>query len=318
MLIELYRKMLLIRKFEYRVKDLFAQAKIPGFVHLYAGEEAVAVGACASLRRDDYITSTHRGHGHCIAKGADVKRMMAELFGKETGYCKGKGGSMHIADFSLGMLGANGMVAAGLPLSTGAGLSIKMKGTDQVTVCFFGDGAVDQGTFHESLNLASLWKLPVIFLCENNSYFESTHISRHLSAKKVADFAAAYRMPGVTVDGNDVTAVYVAVRDAVQRAREGQGPTLIECVTYRYEGHEEGDPWTTYRTLQEVEDWKKKDPIKKLEKFLLEEKILAEEQLRKVEEEVEREIEEAVRFAEQSPWPRPEDALKDVFVSPYY
>jgi len=315
---EFYRRMLLIRKFEYRVKDLFVEGKIPGFVHLYAGEEAVAVGVCANLRRDDYVTSTHRGHGHCIAKGADVKRMMAELFGKRTGYCKGKGGSMHIADFSVGMLGANGMVGAGLPLATGAGLSIKMRGTDQVAVCFFGDGAVDQGTFHESLNLASLWKLPVIFVCENNSYFESTHISRHLSAKTVADFAAAYRVPSVTVDGNDVVAVHSSVEEAVERARKGQGPMLIECITYRWEGHEEGEPWTTYRTMEEVEEWKKKDPIKRHGGLLLEKRVSTEEEIKRIEEQVDAEIKEAVKFAEESPWPKPEEALEDVFVSPYY
>jgi len=315
---ELYRRMLLIRKFEYRVKDLFAEGKIPGFVHLYAGEEAVAVGVCTNLRRDDYVTSTHRGHGHCIAKGADVKRMMAELFGKGTGYCKGKGGSMHIADFSVGMLGANGMVGAGLPLATGAGLSIKMRETDQVAVCFFGDGAVDQGTFHESLNLASLWKLPVIFVCENNSYFESTHISRHLSARTVADFADAYRMPSLTIDGNDVVAIYEAIIEAIKRARKGQGPTLVECITYRWEGHEEGEPWTTYRTVEEVEEWKKRDPIKKHASLLLEKRVSTEDEIRKIEEQVDAEIREAVKFAEESPWPKPEEALEDVFVSPYY
>jgi len=315
---ELYKKMLLVRKFEYRVKELFALGKIPGFVHLYAGEEAVAVGVCANLRRDDYVTSTHRGHGHCIAKGADVKRMMAELFGKETGYCKGKGGSMHIADFSAGMLGANGMVAAGLPLATGAGLSIKLRGTDQVAVCFFGDGAVDQGTFHESLNLASLWKLPIIFVCENNSYFESTHISRHLSAQNVTDFASGYRIPGVTVDGNDVRAVYEAVHEAVGRARKGQGPTLVESITYRWEGHEEGEPWTTYRTVEEVESWKRRCPIKRYADFLIEHKILSKEEIKTIEDEVDREIEEAVEFADKSPWPKPEEALEDVFVSPHY
>jgi len=318
MLRELYRKMLRIRKFEYRVKELFSQGKIPGFVHLYVGEEAVAVGVCANLRQDDYVTSTHRGHGHCIAKGAEMKRIMAELFGRETGYCKGKGGSMHVADFEMGMLGANGMVAAGLPLATGAGLSIRLRETDQVAACFFGDGAVDQGTFHESLNLASLWKLPVIFICENNSYFESTHISRHLSARKVADFAASYRIPGVTIDGNDVIAVYQAVLEAVKRARSGLGPTLIECITYRWEGHEEGEPWTTYRTVEEVEEWKKRCPLKRMEEYLTKNGVLTDSEIREIEGEVDMEVEESVRFAEESPWPQPEEALKGVFVSPYY
>jgi TPP-dependent pyruvate/acetoin dehydrogenase alpha subunit len=241
-LIEMYRTMKKIREFETKAAELFAEGSIPGFVHLYIGEEAVATGVCANLKDSDYITSTHRGHGHIIAKGGDLKYMFAELFGKATGYCKGKGGSMHIADADRGILGANGIVGAGHNIAVGAGLSAKYRGTDQVCVCFFGDGSTNQGTFHESLNLASIWKLPVIFVCENNLYGISMHQSRHQAIQDVADRAVAYNIPGVVVDGNDVLAVYEAAKEAIDRARNGQGPTLIECKTYRQRGHFEGDP----------------------------------------------------------------------------
>ena len=317
-LVKMYRKMLLIRSFDSHAKDLVGLGKIPGGIHCYIGEEAVAVGVCEAIREDDYVFGSHRAHGHCIAKGLSVCEMMAELFGKRTGYCKGKGGTMHLAYPRLGMLGANGMVGGGLPLSVGAGLSIKLRGTDQVCVSFFGDGAVAQGVFHEALNLASLWKLPVIFVCENNFYMEGTHISRHLSAKSVADFASPYQMPGISIDGNDVMTVYENTVEAVKRARKGEGPTLIECKTYRWEGHQTGDPWWTYRSKEEVEEWKMKCPIKRFRARLLEEGAVKDEELMKIDKEVEHEIEDAIRFAEESPWPDPEDALKDVFVSSHY
>ena len=308
----MYRKMFEIRSFEEKVFELYAQNMVPGTIHLYAGEEAVAVGVCSNLRKDDYITSTHRGHGHCIAKGADPKRIMAEILGKKTGYCKGKGGSMHIADFKVGMLGATAVVGAGIPIAMGAGLSIKLRGTDQVVACFFGEGASNQGTFHEGINMAAIWKLPVIFVCENNLYAMGTRQSRVMLIENIADRAASYGIPGVTVDGNDVLAVYEAAREAVERARRGEGPTLIECKTYRHKGHSRVDP-AKYRPKEEVEEWLRKDPIKRLREKLLQTNILAEEEIQRVEEEVSVEIEEAVKFAVESPYPAPEEALEDVY-----
>ena len=316
-LIGMYRRMYLIRYFEIKTKELFAAAKIPGFVHLYAGEEGVAVGVCAALRKDDYIGSTHRGHGHCIAKGGDVKYMMAELYGKETGYCKGKGGSMHIADFDLGILGACGIVGGSLPLITGAALHFKYKETDQVAVAFFGDGATNQGSFHESVNLAAVWDLPILYVCENNQYAESTHISTVMKVKKVADRAAAYGIPGITVDGNDVLAVHDAAREAVEKARAGKGPTFLEFVTCRHYGHFEGDSGT-YRTKDMVEECKKRCPIKRLGNFLVEEGFASEKELDDVKKNVEKEVADSIDFAERSPWPKPEEALTDIFVTPYY
>jgi len=311
-LVEMYRKMFEIRSFEEKVFELYAQNMVPGTIHLYAGEEAVAVGVCSNLRKDDYITSTHRGHGHCIAKGADPKRIMAEILGKKTGYCKGKGGSMHIADFKVGMLGATAVVGAGIPIAMGAGLSIKLRGTDQVVACFFGEGASNQGTFHEGINMAAIWKLPVIFVCENNLYAMGTRQSRVMLIENIADRAASYGIPGVTVDGNDVLAVYEAAREAVERARRGEGPTLIECKTYRHKGHSRVDP-AKYRPKEEVEEWLRKDPIKRLREKLLQTNVLAEEEIQRVEEEVSAEIEEAVKFAVESPYPAPEEALEDVY-----
>jgi len=311
-LVEMYRKMFEIRSFEEKVFELYAQNMVPGTIHLYAGEEAVAVGVCSNLRKDDYITSTHRGHGHCIAKGADPKRIMAEILGKKTGYCKGKGGSMHIADFKVGMLGATAVVGAGIPIAMGAGLSIKLRGTDQVVACFFGEGASNQGTFHEGINMAAIWKLPVIFVCENNLYAMGTRQSRVMLIENIADRAASYGIPGVTVDGNDVLAVYEAAREAVERARGGEGPTLIECKTYRHKGHSRVDP-AKYRPKEEVEEWLRKDPIKRLREKLLQTNVLAEEEIQRVEEEVSAEIEEAVKFAVESPYPAPEEALEDVY-----
>jgi pyruvate dehydrogenase E1 component alpha subunit len=304
--------MLEIRFFEEKVFDIYAQNLVPGTIHLYLGEEAVAVGVCNALRKDDYITSTHRGHGHCIAKGAELKRTMAEILGKKTGYCKGKGGSMHIADFKIGMLGATAVVGAGLPIAVGAGLSAKLRKTDQVVACFFGEGASNQGTFHESINMASIWKLPVIFVCENNLYAMGTRQSRVMAIENVADRAVAYGIPGVVVDGNDVLAVYEATQRAVERARKGEGPTLIECKTYRHKGHSRVDP-AKYRPKEEVEEWLAKDPIKRFKEKLLQTNTLTEAEIQQIEKEVSDEIEEAVKFAMESPYPAPEEALEDVY-----
>jgi pyruvate dehydrogenase E1 component alpha subunit len=311
-LAEIYRKMFEIRCFEEKVFELYGQNLVPGTIHLYAGEEAVAVGVCSSLRKDDYITSTHRGHGHCIAKGAELKRTMAEILGKKTGYCKGKGGSMHIADFTVGMLGATAVVGAGLPIAVGAGLSAKLRKTDQVVACFFGEGASNQGTFHESLNLASAWSLPVIFVCENNLYAMGTRQSRIMNIQNIADRAVAYGIPGVTVDGNDVLAVFEVSQKAVDRARGGGGPTLIECKTYRHKGHSRVDP-AKYRPKEEVEQWLARDPLRRFKEVLLENPVLSGSELQKIEEKVAADIEEAVKFALQSPYPAPEEAFEDVY-----
>ena len=311
-LAEMYKKMLEIRCFEEKVFELYGQNLVPGTIHLYAGEEAVAVGVCSSLRKDDYITSTHRGHGHCIAKGAELKRTMAEILGKKTGYCKGKGGSMHIADFNIGMLGATAVVGAGLPIAVGAGLSAKLRKTDQVVACFFGEGASNQGTFHESINMASTWSLPVIFVCENNLYAMGTCQSRVMKIQNIADRAVAYGISGVTADGNDVLAVFEASQKAVDRARSGAGPTLIECKTYRHKGHSRVDP-AKYRPREEVEQWLAKDPIKRFRETLLQNNTFSQAEIKKIEENVAAEIEEAVKFAVESPYPAPEEALEDVY-----
>ena len=308
----MYKRMLEIRFFEEKVFELYGQNLVPGTIHLYLGEEAVAVGVCNAIRKDDYITSTHRGHGHCIAKGAELKRTMAEILGKKTGYCKGKGGSMHIADFSIGMLGATAVVGAGIPIAVGAGLSVKLRRTDQVVACFFGEGASNQGTFHESINMASIWKLPVIFVCENNLYAMGTRQSTVMAIENVADRAVAYGIPGVVVDGNDVSAVYEAAQRAVERARKGEGPTLIECKTYRHKGHSRVDP-AKYRPKEEVEEWLAKDPIKRFKEKLLQTNTLTESKIQQIEKEISDEIEEAVKFAMESPYPAPEEALEDVY-----
>ena len=308
----MYQKMFEIRCFEEKVFELYAQNLVPGTIHLYAGEEAVAVGVCNNLRKDDYITSTHRGHGHCIAKGAELKRIMAEILGKKTGYCKGKGGSMHIADFNVGMLGATAVVGAGLPIAVGAGLSIKLRGTNNIVACFFGDGASNQGTFHEAINMAAIWKLPVIFVCENNVYAMGTRQSTVMLVENIADRAVAYGIPGVAVDGNNVLTVYEAARKAVERARTGQGSTLIECKTYRHKGHSRIDP-AKYRPKEEVEEWLRKDPIERFKEKLLQTNTLLETEIRQIEKEVLTEIEEAVEFAIESPHPSPEEALEDVY-----
>lgn len=311
-MMDMYLRMVRIREFENKAQSLFAEGKIPGFVHLYLGEEAVATGVCECLRDDDYITSTHRGHGHIIAKGGDLKYMMAELFGKATGYCKGKGGSMHIADRDRGILGANGIVGAGHNIAVGAGLSASYRGTDQVCACFFGDGATNQSTFHEGLNMAAIWNLPVVFVCENNNYGISMSQARHQAIKDVSDRAAAYGMPGIAVDGNDVMAVYEAALEAVARARKGQGPTLIECKTYRHRGHFEGDP-SVYKPKDEQAEWLKKDPIPRYRKFLQENGFATEDELDAVDRRVQEELAEAVSFANESPLPTPESVVQDIY-----
>ena len=312
-LIGMYQTMVRIRVFEERVSKEFAAGNIPGFVHVYIGQEATATGACANLRPDDYIASTHRGHGHLIAKGGQMERMMAELYGRKAGYCKGKGGSMHIADVDIGILGANGIVGGGIPVAGGAALSAQMRGTDQVVICFLGDGASNRGTFHEGVNLAACWNLPVVYVVENNLYAEKTRISDTSRVLNLSDRASSYGIPDVTVDGNDVMAVYEAVGEAVARARKGEGPTLVECKTYRWHGHYEGDP-QTYKPKEEIEEWKMKDPIPLFRKRLVEMKVLTEQEAEKIDQEVNDEIDRAVKFAEESPFPAPEEALEDVFV----
>lgn len=324
LLLDMYYKMALIRAYEDKAHELFAAGKIPGFVHLYAGQEAVAVGVCANLRKEDLITSTHRGHGHCIAKGVKVKDMMAEILGRKTGSCKGKGGSMHIADFDVGMLGANGIVGAGGPLAAGAALALKYKGTDNVAIDFAGDGAYNQGATLEAMNLASIWKLPLIFIVEDNMYGISLRSlspgplqPRISTGRAIAERAVGFGIPSVTVDGQDVIAVYEAAKAAVERARRGEGPSLIDCKTYRYYGHFEGDPMV-YRTREEEEEWRRKDPLTIFREKLIERGIASAEELDALRTKAIAEVDEAVKFAEESPYPDPQDAYTDVFVEPFY
>ncbi len=311
-LLRLYETMVLIRAFEQRFASLVAQGKFSGVGHLYVGEEAVAAGVCAALRPDDYVTSTHRGHGHCLAKGVDPRDMMAELFGRATGTCKGKGGSMHIADFRLGMLGANGIVGAGLPIACGAALTAKLTGSGRVAVAFFGDGAANIGAFHESLNLAAVWKLPVVFVCENNRYGEATPVEYALAADHVADRAAAYRMPGMLADGQDVLDVYAKARQAIEHARAGNGPVLLECETYRFFGHFVGDP-ARYRSAEEVEWFRSRDCIVRFRESLQRDHGVRGERLDDIDASVERRIDEAVAFAEASPFPDLSELTTDVY-----
>ncbi len=311
-LVWMFRTMVRIRRFEERVVREFADGNIPGSVHVYIGEEAVATGSIAHLKKEDYIMSTHRGHGHLIAKGGEPNKMMAELFAKKTGYCLGKGGSMHIADLDKGMLGAAGIVGSGIPIATGAGLSAKLRGTDQVTICFFGDGASNIGRFHEGINLASVWSLPVVFICENNLWAVSVPTSTSLNVPNVADRAAGYGIPGVVVDGMDVLAVYEAAGEAVARARNGQGPTLIEAKTYRFRGHFEGDSGT-YRPKEEIDQWMKRDPIDQYLKKMLEMKVLTKKQAGDIDKEAVAEMDEAIKFALESPFPELEETLENVY-----
>lgn len=309
----IYDRMTAIRQFEERVSKLFAEGRIPGFVHLYAGEEAVAVGVCAHLTDRDYITSTHRGHGHCIAKGVELAPMMAELFGRSGGLCKGKGGSMHVADMSKGMLGANGIVGGGPPLACGAGLTAKTQNTGAVTACFFGDGGAEQGTTHEAMNLAAIWRLPVVFVAENNGFAESTPVGYHCSASTIADRAAAYGIPGVSVDGYDVTAVYEAAGQAVARARGGGGPSLIEARTWRYFGHFEGDQ-TTYRTAEQSAAYREHDPLTYFAALATDSGLLTRHDIETADRRAAAEVEAAVEYGDASPPPQPQDALTDVYV----
>ena len=313
-MLDMYRKMVTIRTFDQRAADELHAGNIPGAVHSYIGQEAVAVGVCSALRREDRITSTHRGHGHTIAKGANSKLLMAVLFGRSNGYCHGKGGSMHIADFSVGMLGANGIVGAGLPLATGAALAAKLEGGGGVAVSFFGDGASNEGSFHGSLNLASIWKLPVLYVCENNRWASGNSAAATQSVEDISVRSVSYNLPGVTVDGTDVLAVYEAAEQAVRRARNGEGPTLVECKTYRWRLHAEQrnappDP----RPQQELDLGPQHDPIATFAGHLTQQGVATEESLKQINGDVAAAVDEAIEFAKASPFPKPEDALTDVF-----
>ncbi len=304
----MYTGMFKIRHFEEEVFEFYKCGLMPGLAHLYIGEEAVAVGACAAIRPDDYLSSTHRGHGHLVARGADTRKMMAEILGRRDGYCRGKGGSMHIMDMSLGILGANGIVGGGIPIATGAGYSCKYRGTDQVVLCFFGDGASNEGTFHESLNMAAAWDLPVVYIIENNLYGITVNIDRVTREHDLARRAVGYGIDGFTIDGNDVELVYETVSRAVEHARQGKGPTLIECKTYRQHGHN-GNDNGAYRAPGELEYWKSRDPIRRFE----EKGYLSEAVRQELRDAVEKEIREACEFAKASPYPGPEELMRDIF-----
>jgi len=312
-LLSMYRRMRLIRGFEDTAQRHFEAGEIAGFLHLSQGQEAVPVGTCAALRSDDYITSTHRGHGDVIAKGCEVKYMFAELYGRTTGYCKGKGGSMHIADFSQGIIGANAIVSGGLPIALGAALSIKLRGTDQVAVCFFGDGATAEGAFHEALNLSSLWQVPMIFVCQNNLYGLSQPWEKTAYECELPRRVSTYNIPAECVDGMDVIVVYQAVKKAVDRARAGGGPTFIEAKTYRFLGHYVGDP-ALYMPQEERDAWRKRDAILKLGRQLRTWEYLTDEEDEQMDTDVETELAEGVKFARSSPIPEPEEALADLYV----
>ena len=310
---ELLRTMLRIRQFEMAVNEYVLAGQIPGFAHICVGQEAVATGVCAALRREDYITSTHRGHGHCIAKGADLGALMAELWGRGTGYCKGRGGTMHIYARQLGILGTNGIVGGGLPLSLGPALHAKLHRTAQVSVCFFGDGACNNGTFHESLNLAAVHDLPVVFVCENNLYATVTAVREATRTENFAERATGYGIPGVVVDGNDVLDVLEAATKAVARARKGEGPTLLECKTYRHFGHYVGEPGTRYRAPEEVEEWKKRDPIERFCKYLKDNGAMDSDGIRALKQQAAQEVLEALAFARASNHPDPSTASDHVW-----
>jgi TPP-dependent pyruvate/acetoin dehydrogenase alpha subunit len=309
----MYRKMSEIRLFEEHVWDVYTRGLMPGLAHLYIGEEAVAVGACTALRTDDYITSTHRGHGHCLAKGGQLDRMMAEIMGKEAGYCRGKGGSMHIADMSVGILGANGIVGGGFGIATGAALSSKLRGSNQVSVCFFGDGASNQGIMLETVNMAAAWDLPAIYICENNQYGEHTPYQAVTGVEDIADRAKGLGLEGIIVDGSDVLAMFDCVQHAVNKARTGGGPTLIEAKTYRFHGHHVGDA-QTYRTRDEAEWWRdNKDPIKLLGDYMTAQGVAGQDELDAVYKQVEGEVLAAIEFGKDAPLPPPEQAYEDLY-----
>ncbi len=311
-LLRFYRKMKLVREFELRAIEERRSGLIPGFIHSCVGQEATAVGACEALTVDDVITSTHRGHGHLLGKGGDPKYMMAELAARSAGYCLGRGGSLHISDFDLGILGANGIVGGGFPAAVGAGLAFKLRKEERISLTFFGDGAINQGTFHESANMAGLWNLPVIFFCENNLYGEGTPQHKQAPIKDLAIRAEGYGFPGVIVDGNDVIAVYESVVEARKRALKGEGPTLIEAKTYRYRGHYEGDPMV-YRSPDELEEWKKRDAIDTYREKLIDQDLASVEDLTVIENEVQSLLDEAVAFASSTPQPKVEEALQGVY-----
>jgi pyruvate dehydrogenase E1 component alpha subunit len=308
--LEFYRQLMTVRRFEEKVDEFFRQGKVVGAVHTSVGQEAVAVGVGAALEKNDVVIATHRGHGHCLMRGAELKPMMAELFGKATGLCKGKGGSMHIVDVKKGMLGAMGIVGEGMPIAAGVGLAIKMQKTGQVCVCFFGDNASNGGPFHEAHNVASLWKLPVVFVCENNLYGITVSAKKSTSIQDIADRAKSYGIPGVIVDGMDVLAVLRAAKEAVERARKGEGPSLLECKTYRFLGHSRGDPpYGPYRTKEELDSWKKRDA----RLLLIKQAGLTPDEVERIDKEVSEAIEEAVRYADESPQPDPRVALQDIY-----
>jgi pyruvate dehydrogenase E1 component alpha subunit len=310
--VELLRRLERIRRFETRVGELFADNELPGFVHLYLGTEGVAVGTCAPLNDDDYITSTHRGHGHCIAKGLEFKPMMAELYGKETGYCGGKGGSMHIADVTQGMLGANGITASSTPIGGGAALASQIRGNDRVAVSYLGDGATAQGPYHEALHLAATWDLPQVYVIENNHYGEMTNTEVQHPVTDLVKQADAYDIPGVIVNGQDVEEVREATLEAVKRARDGGGPTVIEAKTYRYEGHYEGDPqW--YKEDEDLPAWRTADPVEDYRDKLLDEGVLTEAEYEEMTDEIDTNLEAAVEFGRDSPYPDPEAAYEGLY-----
>ena len=319
LLMEMLRRMVRIRLFEEEVVRMVERGEIPGAAHSYIGEEAVAVGACLALRPDDWMTGNHRSHGHPIAKGGDVKKAMAELLGKRTGLCKGKGGSMHLADFSVGILGESGILGSSIPTAVGAALGSRLQGNDRVAVAFFGDGASNEGAFHESINLAAIWKLPVIFLCENNQYAVTSSFKNMVATENIADRAAGYNIPGVLVDGQDAIAMHEVVSEAVQRARNGQGPSLIEGKTYRYYDHSLGlnrIVRAPYRSDEEVEAWKQRDPIAIHKERLLAQGVATQAEIDQIEAEIMREIEAAVSFARESPYPEPSELFEDMFANP--
>ena len=308
-----YEAMLRIRRFEETAIDVFSQGKIPGFIHSYIGEEAIAVGVCGALEPTDYITGTHRGHGHCLAKGMRMDRMFAELYGKATGYNKGKGGSMHISDFGCGLLGCNGIVAGGIGLATGAAWGSQYKEDGRVVACFFGDGASNRGSFHEAVNMGAIWSLPIVYVLEANGWGISFSTKDAINLTDLSERARAYGIPGVGVDGYDVLAVHEAAEAAVARARRGEGPTLLVCYAPRMRGHEEGDP-QTYRPKEAIEKAKKNDPLARYRSWLLDNEVVEKTWLKDVEDGVEAEVETALKFADESPYPAPEEALDDLFV----
>lgn len=313
--LSLYRTMKELREFELKAYEVFRSGRMPGFIHLYVGEEAVATGVTAHLKKDDYVTSTHRGHGHAIAKGISARAAMAELLGVVGGCCGGRGGSMHLYEPAAGFLGTNGVVAAGIPMAAGAALSAKLRGSGQVAVCFFGDGAVNNGAFHEGINLAATWNLPVVFVCENNMYATETPFAKATKNTHVATRGAAYNLPGMEVDGDDVMAVYEKAGEAIERARNGGGPTLLECLTYRFFGHHVGDPGTSYRSKEEIESWKARDPIHKLRQQAVDLKLAEERDFEAIDEEVRAIIDDATAFALSSPQPGVETALDHVLTN---